>query len=106
MPDARILAAELELAHATHLANAPERELAMQNHIAALQRKLQTAEDENADWLSELEKATEEAEYYKQENIALRLRLDALRAHLIRQNGESPDAEIPIPNNYKAWANG
>ena len=101
VPDARILAAELEMAHAMHLANAPERELAMQNHIAALQRKLQTAEDENADWLSELEKATEEAEYYKQENAALRLRLDALRAHLIRQNGESPDAEIPIPNNYK-----
>lgn len=101
VPDARILAAELELAHAAHLANAPERELAMQNHIAALQRKLQTAEDENADWLGELEKATEEAEYYKQENIALRLRLDALRAHLIRQNGESPDAEIPIPDNYK-----
>lgn len=101
VPDARILAAELELAHAAHLANAPERELAMQNHIAALQRKLQTAEDENADWLSELEKATEEAEYYKQENATLRLRLDALRAHLIRQNGESPDAEIPIPDNYK-----
>ena len=101
VPDARILAAELELAHAAHLANAPERELAMQNHIAALQRKLQTAEDENADWLGELEKATEEAEYYKQENIALRLRLDALRAHLIRQSGESPDAEIPLPNNYK-----
>lgn len=36
MPDARILAAELEIAHAAHLANAPERELAMQNHIAAL----------------------------------------------------------------------
>ncbi len=101
VPDARILAAELELAHAAHLANAPERELAMQNHIAALQRKLQTAEDENADWLGELEKATEEAEYYKQENTALRLQLDALRAHLIRQSGESPDKEIPIPDNYK-----
>ena len=49
----------------------------------------------------ELEKATEEAEYYKQENIALRARLDALRAHLIRQNGESPDTEIPIPDSYK-----
>lgn len=101
VPDARILAAELEIAHAAHLANAPERELAMQNHIAALQRKLQTAEDENADWLTELENATAEAEYYKQENAALRLRLDALRAHLIRQNGESPDAEIPIPDSYK-----
>ncbi len=101
VPDARILAAELEMAHAAHLANAPERELAMQNHIAALQRKLQTAEDENADWLTELENATAEAEYYKQENAALRLRLDALRAHLIRQNGESPDAEIPIPDSYK-----
>ena len=73
----------------------------MQNHIAALQRKLQTAEDENADWLGELEKATEEAEYYKQENTALRLQLDALRAHLIRQSGESPDKEISIPDNYK-----
>ena len=101
VPDARILAAELEIAHAAHLANAPERELAMRNQIAALQRKLQTEEDENADWLSELEKATEEAEYYKQENIALRSRLDALRAHLIRQSGESPDKEIPIPDNYK-----
>jgi len=101
VPDARILAAELEMAHAAHLANAPERELAMQNHIAALQRKLQTAEDENADWLTELENATAEAEYYKQENAALRLRLDALRAHLFRQNGESPDAEIPIPDSYK-----
>ena len=101
VPDARILAAELEMAHAAHIANAPERELAMRNQIAALQRKLQTEEDENADWLSELEKATEEAEYYKQENAALRLRLDALRAHLIRQNGESPDTEIPIPDSYK-----
>lgn len=101
VPDARILAAELEMAHAAHIANAPERELAMRNQIAALQRKLQTEEDENADWLSELEKATEEAEYYKQENIALRSRLDALRAHLIRQNGESPDTEIPIPDSYK-----
>ena len=101
VPDARILAAELEMAHAAHVANAPERELAMRNQIAALQRKLQTEEDENADWLSELEKATEEAEYYKQENIALRSRLDALRAHLIRQNGESPDKEIPIPDSYK-----
>lgn len=101
VPDARILAAELEMAHAAHVANAPERELAMRNQIAALQRKLQTEEDENADWLSELEKATEEAEYYKQENIALRSRLDALRAHLIRQNGESPDTEIPIPDSYK-----
>ena len=101
VPDARILAAELEMAHAMHLANAPERELAMQNQIAALQRKLQTEEEENADWLGELEKATEEAEYYKQENIALRLRLDALRAHLIRQSGESPDKEIQIPDNYK-----
>lgn len=101
VPDARILAAELEMAHAAHIAHAPERELAMRNQIAALQRKLQTEEDENADWLSELEKATEEAEYYKQENIALRSRLDALRAHLIRQNGESPDTEIPIPDSYK-----
>ena len=101
VPDARILAAELEMAHAAHLANAPERELAMRNHIAALQRKLQTAEDENADWLGELEKATEQAEYLQQENAALRLQLDALRAHLIRQSGESPDKEIPIPNNYK-----
>ena len=101
VPDARILAAELELAHAAHLANAPERELAMQNHIAALQRKLQTAEDENADWLGELEKATEQAEYLQQENAALRLQLDALRTHLIRQSGESPDKEIPIPDNYR-----
>ncbi len=101
VPDARILAAELEMAHAAHLANAPERELAMQNHIAALQRKLRTAEEENADWLTELENATAEAEYYKQENAALRLQLDALRTHLIRQSGESPDKEITIPDNYK-----
>lgn len=60
-----------------------------------------SAEEENADWLGELEKATGEAEYYKQENAALRLQLDALRAHLIRQSGESLDKEIPIPTNYK-----
>ena len=101
VPDARILAAELEMAHAAHLANAPEREKAMQNHIDALQRKLQTAEEENAEWLGELEKATEQAEYLQQENAALRLQLDALRAHLIRQSGESPDKEIPIPTDYK-----
>ena len=29
------------------------------------------------------------------------MQLDALRAHLIRQSGESPDAKIPIPDNYK-----
>jgi hypothetical protein len=59
------------------------------------------AEEENADWLTALEEATETAEYYKQENANLRLQLDALRAHLIRQNGENPDTEIQIPNNYK-----
>lgn len=101
VPDARILSSELEMAHAAHLANAPERELAMQNHIIALQKKLQNAEEENADWLTALEEATETAEYYKQENANLRLQLDALRAHLIRQNGESIDAEIQFPNNYK-----
>jgi len=101
VPDARILAAELEMAHLAHLANAPEREVAMQNHIEALRKKLQTAEEENTDWLTELENATAVADYYKQENAALRLQLDALRAHLRRQSGESPDAEIPIPDNYK-----
>ena len=101
VPDARILSSELEMAHAAHLANAPERELAMQNHIIALQKKLLNAEEENADWLTALEEATETAEYYKQENANLRLQLDALRAHLIRQNGENLDAEILLPNNYK-----
>lgn len=101
VPEARVLAAELEMAHALHLANAPERERAMQNHIDALQRKLEAMEQENAEWLTELENATAEAENYKQENAALRLQLDALRAHLIRQSGESPDADIPIPDNYK-----
>ena len=101
VPEARVLAAELEMAHALHLANAPERERAMQNHIEALQRKLEAAEQENAEWLAELENATAEAENYKQENAALRLQLDALRAHLQRQTGEAPDAEIEIPDNYK-----
>lgn len=45
----------------------------MRNQIAALQRKLQTEEDENADHLRELEKATDSTECYKQENISLRL---------------------------------
>ena len=100
-PDARILAAELEMARAEHLANAPERERAMQKHIEALQRKLEAAEQENDEWLTELENKTTEADFYKQENAALRLQLDALRAHLHRQTGASPDTEITIPDNYK-----
>ena len=101
VPDARILAAEIEMAHALHEANAPERERAMQNHIAALQKKLQSAEDENSDWLEEAEKSSEIAEYYRQENAALRMRLDALRAHLHQQNNGASDAEISIPDNYR-----
>ena len=49
VPDARILAAEIEMAHAQHEANAPERERAMQKHIEALQKKLQSAEADNVD---------------------------------------------------------
>ena len=69
VPDARILAAELELAHSMHLANAPAREAALNHHVAALQRKLDAAEEENADWLAEVEQAQEIAEFYRNENI-------------------------------------
>ena len=87
VPDARILAAELELAHSTHLANAPARETALNHHVAALQRKLDAAEEENADWLAdaaeeenadwlaEVEQAQEIAEFYRNENISLRRHL-------------------------------
>lgn len=101
VPDARILQAELQLAHAAHTANAPERELAMQKHIDALQRKLGAAEEENNDWLDELDHANEAVEFYKQENVSLRLQLDAMRMHLMRQSGQSPDDEIPIPDHYR-----
>ena len=100
VPDARILAAELELARAAHLANAPERENALKHHVDALRMKLDAAEEENNDWLAELEKAQEAAEFYKQENVSLRLQIDALRAHLARQSGETADADVPIPDNY------
>lgn len=100
VPDARILQSELALAHANHVANAPAREQALQNHVSALQRKLASANEENSDWLTELEKAQEAADFYKQENTALRLQLDAMRAHLTRQSGASLDEEIPIPTNF------
>lgn len=100
VPDARILAAEIEMAHAQHEANAPERERAMQKHIEALQKKLQSAEANNVDWLEEAEKASEIAEYYKQQNADLRMRLDAMRAHLHQQNDEMPDKNVPIPDKY------
>ena len=100
VPDARILAAEIEMAHAQHEANAPERERAMQKHIEALQKKLQSAEADNVDWLEEAEKASEIAEYYKQQNADLRMRLDALRAHLHQQNDDMPDKNVPIPDKY------
>ena len=101
VPDARILSAELDMAKASHLANAPERERAMQKHIAALQSKLETAKEENNDWLTELENVSEALEYYRQENANLRLQLDALRAHLRKQTGELSDAAVPIPESYK-----
>jgi len=100
VPDARILAAEIEMAHAQHEANAPERERAMRKHIEALQKKLQSAEADNVDWLEEAEKASEIAEYYKQQNADLRMRLDALRAHLHQQNDDMPDKDVPIPDKY------
>ena len=100
VPDARILAAEIEMAHALHEANAPEREQAMKKHIEALQKKLLSAEADNVDWLEEAEKASEIAEYYKQQNADLRMRLDAMRAHLHQQNDEMPDKDVPIPDKY------
>ena len=101
VPDAQILQSELALAHANHVANAPARELALQNHAAALQRKLDTANEEESGWLTELEKAQEAVEYYKQENTALRFQLDVMRSHLVRQSGVSPDSEIVLPDNYR-----
>ena len=100
VPDARILASEIEMAHAQHEANAPERERAMQKHIEALQKKLLSAEADNVDWLEEAEKASEIAEYYKQQNADLRMRLDAMRAHLHQHNDEMPDKDVPIPDKY------
>lgn len=101
IPDAQILQSELALAHANHVANAPARELALQNHVTALQRKLDTASEEESGWLTELEKAQEAAEYYKQENTALRFQLDVMRSHLTRQSGVSPDNGIALPDNYR-----
>ena len=88
------------MAHALHEANAPEREQAMKKHIEALQKKLLSAEADNVDWLEEAEKASEIAEYYKQQNADLRMRLDAMRAHLHQQNDEMPDRDVPIPDKY------
>ena len=103
VPDARILAAELELAHSTHLANAPAREAALNHHVAALQRKLDAAEEENADWLAEVEQAREIAEFYRNENISLRRQIDVLRNHLKRQRGDKElDTDVPIPRGYDA----
>ena len=103
VPDARILAAELELAHSTHLANAPAREAALNHHVAALQRKLDAAEEENADWLAEVEQAQEIAEFYRNENISLRRQIDVLRNHLKRQRGDKElDTDVPIPRGYDA----
>ena len=103
VPDARILAAELELAHSTHLANAPAREAALNHHVAALQRKLDAAEEENADWLAEVEQAQEIAEFYRNENISLRRQIDVLRNHLKRQKGDKElDTDVPIPRGYDA----
>ncbi len=105
VPDARILASEIEMAHAQHEANSPDRERAMQKYIESLQKKLQSAEADNVDWLDEAEKASEIAEYYRQENAALRMRLDALRAHLHQQNEDTPDKNVPIPNKYDEMEN-
>lgn len=103
VPDARILAAELELAHSMHLANAPAREAALNHHVAALQRKLDAAEEENADWLAEVEQAQEIAEFYRNENISLRRQIDVLRNHLKRQRGDKElDTDVPIPRGYDA----
>ena len=106
VPDARILAAELELAHSTHLANAPAREVALNHHVAALQRKLDAAEEENADWLAEVEQAQEIAEFYRNENISLHRQIDVLRNHLKRQRGDKElDTDVPIPRGYDAMPN-
>ena len=104
IPDARVLKAELDLARATHQANAPEREKAMLNHVDALQRKLNSAVEENTDWLSELDKANAAVEYYKQENASLRLQINVLRAHLARRN-IVVDSEVEIPDNYRELPN-
>ena len=106
VPDARILAAELELAHSTHLANAPAREVALNHHVAALQRKLDAAEEENADWLAEVEQAQEIAEFYRNKNISLRRQIDVLRNHLQRQrDAKELDTDVPIPRGYDAMPN-
>jgi hypothetical protein len=74
VPDARILAAELEQARVAHLANAPEREQALKHHVAALQKKLDAAAEENEGWLEELQRAQEAADFYKNENVSCAIR--------------------------------
>ncbi len=107
VPDARVIQAELRMAHSLHAVNAPEREKALNNHVHALQLKLTASREENERWLSELESAGETAEFYKQENMALRAQLESLQAHIARLSSAPPDAAIPIPDRYDAmkdWA--
>lgn len=100
VPDARILASELELAHFQHVSKAPEREEALNHHIDALQRKLDSANEENEEWLSELDKAQEAINYYKNENISLRRQVNLLLNSLKRQKGNAEPEEIKIPRSY------
>ena len=79
------------------------REAALNHHVAALQRKLDAAEEENADWLADVEQAQEIAEFYRNENISLRRQIDVLRNHLKRQRGDKElDTDVPIPRGYDA----
>ncbi len=104
--DAKILDTELAFAQDRNEANSPEREQNMQNHIVALQQKLQSAQEENEQWLNELMEATEATDYYKQENAALRMRLNALLAHMDRQDADALSADVPIPASFdemRSW---
>lgn len=94
VPDARILVAELDLTRAVQEANAPEREKAQKRQIEALKFKLNSAEEENEDWLGELDRMQELVDYYKQENTTLRAQIDALRSHLSRQTGGESYEEV------------
>ena len=105
VPDARVIQAELQMAHTLHVANAPEREKALGDHVQALQLKLTASREESEHWLDELDSANETVEFYRQENMALRAQLESLRAHIAKLSDAPPDAAVPIPDGYAAMKN-
>lgn len=108
VPAARVLQAEIEMVRLADETNASEREKVLLRQLEALKDRNAELQENASVSLALAEEAESSLRYYKEQNRALRGRVEALTAHIKNSSKVPPEKSVPLPSTYAEmpeWVN-